>query len=206
MYITKPVCWRGVVFVFFLWDIPSPKLTWPLKMVHPKRKRSSSNHPVSGAFAVSLGRGESFWGVCKPRIAKNLQQPKGARQNVFAQKPSSISMRLASRLCCESQNMNPKKPVGRLSIPFPPPFPLSHRPFQHRDIAKGKVVRRNPPTWGSWRRRNGVISRWQSILQGTPSKLLPEKVYIPSLKTNSKSPWKCSNPGNLEVPIGNHHL
>ena len=34
-------------------DIHSLKLTWPLKMVLPKRKRSYSNHPFSRAMLIS---------------------------------------------------------------------------------------------------------------------------------------------------------
>ena len=37
-------------------DIPSLKLTHPLKTSHPKRKRSSSNHPFSGATMLVSGK------------------------------------------------------------------------------------------------------------------------------------------------------
>ncbi len=41
---------------FKLGEIPSLKLTYPLKIGLPKRKRSSSNHPFSGAKMLVSGR------------------------------------------------------------------------------------------------------------------------------------------------------
>ena len=75
-----------------IYTLPETNMTpaWPLKIGHPKRKRSYSNHPFSGAFAVSFRDGTFLWvhheASCFTRFhRREMEQP-----NTFRSFPSKL--------------------------------------------------------------------------------------------------------------------
>ena len=194
-FFTKPVCWRGVVFgIFFLWEKNPPFLKFQWAIQRGKETSLPTIQLQGRLLAVTLGRGESFWVVCKPRIAKNLQQPRSQAERLC---PKTIINFYEISFKTLLWTKYESKKTGRSTFnSLLPPLPAINI-ATHNTLATspGKVVRRNPPTWGSWRRENGVTVRLHP--SGHPIKTTPWKSIPPKI---NMSPKKVPFPPESRLP------